>query len=422
MDTTNNPILSELAEKTLRSFNTLANASDDMTLNINNSPIVGLVDIILNDAIFKIASDIHIEPNTAILNIRFRIDGLLYEYAALPLALHPFIVARLKIISKLNTVEKRKPQDGNLSYKYLDKTVDIRVAVIPTIHGEKIVLRLLNTSGKLLNIDELNLSAANKKLFQKLYTRPSGLILNTGPVNSGKTTTLYAALQELNSIEKNIMTIEDPVEYKLDGINQVQINELQGLNFNIGLRAILRQDPNIVLIGEIRDNDTAKTAVRAALTGHLVLSTLHASNAVNAVLRLLDMQIEPYLLAATLAGCLSQRLVRKICPDCIESYTPKINSAEYNFLQKHHIQYDKLFHGRGCNKCNNSGYHGRIAIHEIFLANKNIKNAIYNTADSAAIEKLAWENGMISLLSDGINKCIEQKTTLAEIMRISDDD
>ncbi|MBB5336504.1 GspE/PulE family protein [Pectinatus brassicae] len=419
---TNNLSLNELAEKTLRSFNTLVNTSADMTLNISSSPIVGLVDRILNDAIFKIASDIHIEPTNTILNIRFRIDGMLYKYAALSLTLHPFIIARLKIISKLNTVEKRKPQDGNLSYSYLDKIIDIRIAIIPTIYGEKIVLRLLNTSGKLLNINELDLSTANKQLFKKLYTRPSGLILNTGPVNSGKTTTLYAALQELNSVEKNIMTIEDPVEYKLEGINQVQIYESQGLNFNTGLRAILRQDPSIILIGEIRDNDTAKTAVRAALTGHLVLSTLHASNAASAVLRLLDMQIEPYLLSATLAGCLSQRLVRKICPNCIESYVPEINSTEYKFLQKHHIHYDKLYRGRGCNKCNNSGYHGRIAIHEIFLASKDIKNAIYNTADSNTIEKLAQENGMISLLQDGLNKCLDQKTTLTEIMRINDND
>ncbi|WP_196594289.1 GspE/PulE family protein [Pectinatus sottacetonis] len=413
--------LNELADKTLRSFDQIQKSTNTTSINISSSPIVELVNKIINDAIFQNASDIHIEPTTTLITIRLRIDGVLNKYASLPISLHPLIISRLKILGELNIVEKRQPQDGNITYTYKNKTIDIRISTIPTIYGEKMVMRLLNTSGKLLSLEELALSPLNYAAFNSLFHRSSGLILNTGPVNSGKTTTLYAALKELNTIEKNIVTIEDPVEYKLNGINQVQVNEKTGLTFEKGLRAMLRQDPDILLIGEIRDSKTAEAAVRAALTGHLILSTLHTKNAASAVLRMLDLGIKPYLLAATLSGCLSQRLLRRICPYCREKYLPATNSPAYKFMHKQKIPPDNLFHGRGCPKCNNSGYLGQIAVQEIFSVDSDIKQAIYENTNIDLLTQLAVKNGMRPLISDAIDKVKQKQTTIEEIIRIMND-
>ncbi len=412
--------LVELAEKTLRSFH-IQNNTSDINLNVSGSPIVGLVDKIISSAISVKASDIHIEPQTENLRIRLRIDGILVNYANLPVMLHSLIISRIKILSGMNTVEKRQPQDGSLSYKYEAKTIDIRIAIVPTIYGEKMVMRLLNVSGRLFTINELELSEANENLFYNLFHRPSGLILNTGPVNSGKTTTLYAALNVLNSTEKNIMTIEDPVEYKLSGINQMQIDGKMGLTFENGLHAILRQDPDIILIGEIRDGITAKTAIRAALTGHLVLSTLHTNSAASAILRMLDMGVEPYLLSATLAGCISQRLLRRICPYCASPYTAPINSSQSAFIEKYCIPKDKIYYGKGCEKCHNTAYSGRIAVQEILTVNNILQKAVSSIKDGDSFKEIAVQNGMRPLLYDAIDKVLQKKTTIDEIIRIISD-
>ncbi|MDQ0204192.1 GspE/PulE family protein [Pectinatus haikarae] len=412
--------LNELAEKTLRSFNKSGNNIDLPDLNISAAPIVGLVDKIINNAILQNVSDIHFEPREKNMCIRVRIDGILKDYVTLPSELHQLIISRIKIISCMNTVEKRKPQDGSMSYKYAGKTIDIRISTIPTIHGEKLVMRLLNILGRCFTVEELELNYKNEASFRKLFHRPSGLILNTGPVNSGKTATLYAALNELNTPEKNIVTIEDPVEYKLDNITQIQINEKTGLSFEEGMRAVLRQDPDIIFIGEIRDEKTAATAVRAALTGHLVLSTLHTGNAVSAILRMLDMKIEPYLLAEVLAGCLSQRLLRRICPHCKISYEPVENSEQYIFMQKYAIK--QAFRGKGCAFCGNSGYFGRIAVQEILTVKASLKKSICLKDSSSVMKEIAVGDEMVPLFNDGIEKIIRGKTTISEIMRVINED
>ena len=278
----------------------------------NDAPVIMLVDKIIQQAIDVNASDIHIEPTAEIVRIRFRIDGQLCETHELPISVHAFFVSRLKIMSSLDTTETRMPQDGRIHYEYAQKTIDLRISTMPVMYGEKVVIRILDKSASLLQTSELGFSPANFKLFTDLCHRSYGMILNTGPVNSGKTTTLYAALNAINTPSKNIITIEDPVEYCLDGISQIQVNPKKGLSFSVGLRSILRQDPNIIMVGEIRDKETAEIAVRAALTGHLVFSTLHTNNAIGAIVRLFDMGIEPFLIASSILGVLAQRLVRKI--------------------------------------------------------------------------------------------------------------
>ncbi|TCS79348.1 type IV pilus assembly protein PilB [Pectinatus cerevisiiphilus] len=420
MTTMENNSLNELAEKTLRSFKRNNNNLNSTDLNITGAPIVELVDKIINNAILQKASDIHFEPREKNMCIRMRVDGILKNYAVFQRELHPLLISRIKIISNMNTVEKRKPQDGSMSYKYSDRIIDIRISTIPSIHGEKLVMRLLNILGRCFTINELALSPANENMFCKLFHRSSGLILNTGPVNSGKTATLYAALNELNAPEKNIVTIEDPVEYKLDNITQIQINEGIGLTFEEALRATLRQDPDIILIGEIRDEQTAAIAVRAALTGHLVLSTLHTGSAVNAILRMLDMRVEPYLLSEALAGCLSQRLLRCICPHCKTVYKPVENSLEDAFMKKYSLKYS--FYGQGCDFCENSGYLGRMAVQEIFIVRSAMRKSICRREDSSILKEIAMKNEMKPLLNDAIEKVLEGKTTISEIMRVINDD
>lgn len=420
MNITENNSLNELAEKTLRVFGGNVNNEVDVNISITGAPIVELVKKIMTIAIKSEASDIHFEPHEKNMSIRMRIDGILQYIITLPLLLHAPMISRLKIISGMDTVEQRKPQDGSMSYKYDGRMIDTRISIIPSIYGEKLVLRLLNTLGRCLKVDELALSKKNRKIFEHLINRPSGLILNTGPVNSGKTTTLYAALNKLATVEKNIVTIEDPVEYKLMNVTQMQVNEKIGLTFEVGLRTVLRQDPNIILIGEIRDECTAAIATRAALTGHLVFSTLHTANAVNAIFRMLDMQVKSYLLAEVLAGCISQRLLRCICEHCRTNYIPDENSLQKKFMQKYAIK--SAFYGKGCEECNNTGYAGRIAVQEIFVVNANMRKAIAAKANSVVVKNIALENGMQPLLSDAIAKITEGKTTISEVMRVINED
>lgn len=408
----------KIVEMTLLSLH----SADHHSINsptVTNAPVVNLVNQIIINAIEMNASDIHIEPVNNIIRIRIRIDGVLQELCEpLPIKLLSFIVSRLKIMSKINSIEYRIPQDGRITFPYHGREIDIRVSTMPLIDGEKIVLRLLNLSHSLLNIDELDFSPENEQMFRSWCHKPYGLILNVGPVNSGKTTTLYAAIAELNSPSRNIVTIEDPVEYHLSGINQIQVNPKVNLTFSNGLRSVLRQDPDIVMLGEIRDEETAEIAIRAALTGHLFFTTLHTGDAVGAVFRLLDMKVVPYLLAASLIGIMGQRLVRRLCPFCAEKYIVSQNSPDSALLGDTYSPEMEFKRAVGCEKCNNTGYKGRIAIHELLPITDKLRSAILERQDLHSFEKLALDENMHSLLSDGIAKALAGKTTLSEIRRV----
>lgn len=407
-----------LVENSLRGLKTSPGAGTANT-SLPSAPVVALVDRLICDALDMNASDLHLEPSVCSMQIRMRIDGILHKYPHnIPLELIKNIIGRIKIMSGLNTFENRLPQDGRISFSYHEQTIDIRVSTMPLLNGEKVVLRLLNASHQFLNISELDFSATNEQLFRSWYHKPNGLILNVGPVNSGKTTTLYAALNELNDISQNIVTIEDPVEYHLPGINQIQINEKIDFTFIKALRAILRQDPNIIMLGEIRDEETAEIAIRAALTGHLLFTTLHTGDSVGAIFRLLDMGVLPYLLSASLIGIMAQRLVRRLCPHCREKYKPEPNSPDSLLLGSYFDNNTEIYRANGCEKCHQSGYSGRLAIHELLPITDNLRLAINNRIDRPTFEKLAAAEHLKPLLIDGIEKVLQGKTSVPEIQRV----
>jgi type IV pilus assembly protein PilB len=384
-----------------------------------DAPIIGLVNSFLSQAIKDIASDIHIEPQDKALRVRFRIDGMLREVGSFPRDIHPAIVARIKIISEMDIAEKRVPQDGRIKIKEADRDVDVRVSTLPTIMGEKVVMRLLDQNAVILDINKLGFSTENLNKYCNIYSQSYGMILVTGPTGSGKTTTLYSTLSKVNSPNENIITLEDPVEYRLPGINQVQVNPKAGLTFASGLRSVLRQDPNIVLVGEIRDSETANIAIRAALTGHLVFSTLHTNDAAGTVTRLLDMDVEPFLVASSVLGVVAQRLVRTICPGCKECYIPPPDSLERLFLGVEPNSPITLYRGIGCSRCNHTGYRGRMAIHEVMPITSQIREAINCKASSDAINKIAITQGMSTMCQDGIQKAILGLTDILEVMRVA---
>lgn len=383
------------------------------------APAVELVDRIIEKAVRLRASDVHIEPQADMVRIRCRIDGFLREVLRLPLSVHSSLVSRVKIMAEMNIAEKRVPQDGRVQVKVLDHDVDLRVSSIPTIYGEKLVLRILDKSSLLLDLEELGFEPEALSRYRYLFNRAYGMILLTGPTGSGKTTTLYATLRELNTEDRNIVTIEDPVEYVLPGINQTGINPKAGLTFASGLRSFLRQDPDVIMVGEIRDSETADIAIRAATAGHLVLSTLHTGDAVGAVTRLLEMGVEPYLLASALTGVVAQRLVRRICPHCRESYLPEQGGSEALFLSYSGRSIETLYRGKGCQRCDGSGYGGRVAIQEVMLVGPRIRELILEKAPSDRLRAVAVSEGMVSLKEDGIGKALKGVTTLAEIMRVT---
>jgi type IV pilus assembly protein PilB len=384
-----------------------------------DAPIIGLVNSFLSQAIKDIASDIHIEPQDKTLRVRFRIDGLLREVGSFPRDIHPAIVARIKIISEMDIAEKRVPQDGRIKIKEAGRDVDVRVSTLPTIMGEKVVMRLLDQNAVILDINKLGFSTENLKKYRNFYSQSYGMVLVTGPTGSGKTTTLYSTLSKVNSPNENIITLEDPVEYRLAGINQVQINPKAGLTFASGLRSVLRQDPNIVLVGEIRDSETADIAIRAALTGHLVFSTLHTNDAAGTITRLLDMDVEPFLVASSVLGVVAQRLVRTICPDCKENYTPPPDSLERLFLGVEPNSPMTLYRGVGCSHCNHTGYRGRMAIHEVMPITSQIREAINRKASSDEISNIAITQGMSTMCQDGIQKALTGLTDIREVMRVA---
>ena len=390
---------------------------------ITDAPIAKIVSTILEYAVTSRASDVHIEPQEDRVRVRYRIDGILYDKLSLPRNVEEQLVSRIKILAELKIDERRIPQDGRLNFKVGQDEVDLRVSTIPTVKGEKIELRLLRKSGGVPTLPELGLNGTALKSLETATLRAHGIILVCGPTGSGKTTTLYSILSRLNTTKVNIASLEDPVEYEIAGVNQVQINPAVGLTFASGLRSFLRQDPNIILVGEIRDKETTDLAIQAALTGHLVFSTLHTSNAAGALPRLLDLGAESFLLASTVNAIAAQRIVRRICPSCKVVYVPpmaliaEIKSVLGNLLsEKDEI---KLYRGKGCGQCENLGYIGRIGIYEVMPASEKISRLIIERADNISMEKQAIAEGMITLKQDGYLKVVGGETTIEEVLRVA---
>jgi general secretion pathway protein E len=391
----------------------------DLLEDTSEAPVIKFVNLMLSKAAKNRASDIHIEPYQRDLNIRFRIDGLLYNMFNPPKRLHPSVTSRIKVMSGLNIAEKRIPQDGRIEIRVGDKPVDIRVSTLPTVFGERVVLRLLDKSAKMFELHELGIPDGHLADIRTLITLSHGIILVTGPTGSGKTTTLYAALSEINTPEKNIITIEDPVEYQISGIGQVHVNRKVGLTFANGLRTIVRQDPDVILVGEIRDLETAEIAIQAALTGHLVFSTLHTNDAASAVTRLIDMGIEPFLITSSVLAIVAQRLVRTVCPYC---KCPSEMTSEYRKelnVNEDDLKRASLCMGQGCEKCLDTGYLGRTGIYEIMRVTERIKKTILTTSDANIIKQAAVEEGMKTLRHDGADKVIRGISTTEEILRVT---
>lgn len=392
---------------------------------IREAPIAKIISTILEFAVRSRASDVHIEPEEDKTRVRYRIDGILHEKLILPQRIHEALISRIKILSEMKIDEKRIPQDGRFNFKTDTEEVDLRVSSLPTVHGEKIVMRLLKKSGGIPTLGELGLRGTALKNFEDAILRPHGIILICGPTGSGKTTSLYSVLSKINTTKVNIVTIEDPVEYKIKGVNQVQINPQAGLTFATGLRSFLRQDPNIIMVGEIRDRETTDLAIQAALTGHLVFSTLHTKSASQALPRLLDMGAEPFLLASSITCIVAQRICRRVCQECKEEFTPKeeIMADVKKVLGKLFIEDKKnaFVKGKGCDVCNNTGYFGRLGIFEVLPVSEKVGRLILERAPGVDIERMASEEGMVTLKQDGYLKVLEQITTIEEVLRVAQD-
>lgn len=397
--------------------------SGDLEAMVEEAPIVRLVNLLITQAVKDRASDIHLEPTEKELVIRYRVDGRLKKIMTSPKNTQAAIISRIKIISGMNIAEKRLPQDGRIQMRVEGIPIDLRVSCIPIVFGEKVVMRILFKSNVLAKMETLGFLPDTLERFRSIYKQPHGIILVTGPTGSGKSTTLSSVLNELNSSEENIMTVEDPVEYQITGINQVQVNAKAGLTFAMALRSFLRQDPDIIMVGEIRDGETAQIATQAALTGHLVLSTLHTNDAPSSVTRLIDMKIEPFLVASTVIGILAQRLVRGICPDCKKAYTLAPDHIYYEIARQNlpDCPPEKLvfYKGEGCRRCNGKGYSKRLAIHEVLLVNQELRSLISKNVPSSDLKEMAVKHGMRTLFQDGLLKALEGKTTLEEIVRIA---
>ena len=397
-------------------------AEDDLTSVrevTEDAPIVKLVNLLITQAVQDRASDIHIEPSEHDLRIRYRIDGVLHEVMRPPKNIQSGIVSRLKIMADINIAERRVPQDGRISATIGGRAIDLRVATLPTVYGEKVVMRILDKSTALLKLDDLGFLPNNRERFEQAYRRPYGTILVTGPTGSGKSTTLYATLNIVNDEAKNVITVEDPVEYRLAGINQVQVNGKAGLTFAAALRSILRSDPDIVLVGEIRDRETATIAVEAALTGHLVLSTLHTNDAASTPTRLVEMGVEPFLVASALDCIVAQRLARRLCAKCREAYRP--SPSDLIAAGWHEEEVDDLpevFRPKGCQACGKTGFHGRFALHEVLLVSEDIERLIVDRGHSEDIKKVAVAQGMLTLRQAGLSQVRAGLTSVEEILRV----
>lgn len=387
------------------------------------APIIRLVNQLIFQAAKDRASDIHIEPYERDLLVRFRIDGVLYDILSPPKRFQPIITSRIKVMAGLNIAEKRLPQDGRIRIRLAGKDIDIRVSIVPTAHGERVVMRLLDRASTLLQLEELGLTGNKLDTVNRLIRQSHGIILVTGPTGSGKTTTLYACLAKINTTDKNIITIEDPIEYQLHGIGQIQVNPKIDLTFANGLRSILRQDPDVIMVGEIRDTETAEIAIQAALTGHLVFSTLHTNDSFGAMTRLLDMGIEPFLVSSSVIAVMAQRLVRRVCTDCREAYRPTREEIEEVGITPQQLGGREIYkQGPGCSNCKGKGYRGRTGIHELLVVDDEIRSLVMKNADAASIRRTATAHGMNTLREDGAEKVLAGITTIEEVLRVTQDD
>ena len=384
--------------------------------------IVKFVQQIITNALTNRASDIHIEPMDDHLRIRYRIDGVCFTMDPAPKRLQGPVIQRLKIMAGMMIEEKRKPQDGRIKVKIGEKSLDLRVSCLPSVHGESVVMRLLDSDSLKLSLDDMGMDPTDLKVFQGLIKRPNGIILVTGPTGSGKTTTLYATLHTLNTIDRKIITAEDPVEYHLNGINQCQVNHKIGMNFPRILRAMLRQAPNVILVGEIRDAETAQIAIQASLTGHLVFSTLHTNDAPSALTRLIDMGVPPFLVATSIQAVLAQRLIRTNCPKCLEPFTPDARQIDLLKLRPEQLSNQQFKRGKGCDNCKGSGYRGRRGIFEMMTMNRSIRDLAFNKASTSEVRKAAVANGMNTLSMDGSRKALQGITTPEEVLRMAKTD
>jgi type IV pilus assembly protein PilB len=391
--------------------------SDDLEKMAGQSPIIKFVNYLISNAVREGASDIHIEPKEKYMRTRYRIDGVLFEMKQSPMKMHPAIVSRIKIMADLDISERRLPQDGKIKVSVAGRAIDLRISTLPTSHGEKVVIRVLDSESITRGLEQLGMEPDVMKGFDRQIAMPHGILLVTGPTGSGKSTTLYSALCQMDGDKLNVSTVEDPVEYELGFCNQVQVSEKIGLDFAISLRSLLRQDPDVIMIGEIRDNETARIAVQAALTGHLVLSTLHTNDAACSITRLVDIGIEPYLIAASLNGVLAQRLVRKICPKCKEVY--KVSEHMARYVEKEGVEPGQIYHGAGCDCCRGSGYLGRVGIYELLIIDEQFRDMINKDSSVNNMRRSFHESGRRSLFDDGIMKVKQGLTTMEEVLRVT---
>lgn len=396
--------------------------TQDLLDSDDEAPIIRLVNTLLFRAIKDRASDIHVEPGEHDISVRFRIDGIMYEIMRPPKKAQASILSRIKIMSDIDIAEKRIPQDGRIKIKLGGKSIDIRVSTLPTSHGERIVMRILDTSNVLLNLEDLGFDPDQLALIKRINNLAHGIFLVTGPTGSGKTSTLYACLSSINSREVNIITVEDPVEIQLQGIGQIQVNTKVDLTFANGLRSILRQDPDVIMVGEIRDKETAEIAIQASLTGHMVYSTIHTNDAAGSITRLVDMGVEPFLVSSSLVAAMAQRLVRRLCPNCREAYNPTSIELRELSLTPEKIQGRPIYRAKGCSQCSNTGYQGRMGIYEVMPVDEKIRALIIKNTDSGTIKKAAVESGVRTLRDDGANKVLKGQTTIEEVVRITQDD
>jgi general secretion pathway protein E len=419
-----NTVIEEVAEELdSQNLDQLAEevgGSEDLLDVVNRPPVIRLVNDILFRALQMRASDIHIHPFETKIVIRYRIDGILYDTLTLNRNVLSLVISRIKVMAGMDIAERRMPQDGRCSVRIGQREVDLRVSTVPTSYGERAVLRLLDKSSGILTLEQLGFFEEDRKVFDRVINRSHGVIFVTGPTGSGKSTTLYACLSQIDATVKNIMTVEDPIEYQLGGISQMQVAPKKGMNFVNALRHILRQDPDVIMVGEVRDEETAAMAIQSSLTGHLVFSTLHTNDAAGAISRLLDFGVEPYLVSSSLICVLAQRLVRRICPDCKTAYDPPAHELRDLGIMEH--EKSAFYIGAGCAKCFDTGYRGRTGIYELMILNEDIREMIYGKTTAGAIKKKALELGMQTLRMDGARKAQDGQTTIAEVLRVTQSD
>lgn len=415
-------VMSDLADENLDSVSQELEETQDLLESDDEAPIIRLVNSLLFRAVKQKASDIHVEPFEKDLVVRFRIDGVLYDIMHPPKKVQNSVISRIKIMADLNIAEKRVPQDGRIKIKLAGKDIDIRVSTLPTSFGESVVMRILDKSKVLLDLGQIGVTGDYLQQMEDLIHHKHGIILVTGPTGSGKTTTLYAMLSQINNTDVKIITVEDPVEYQLPGINQTQVNSKIGLTFAAGLRSILRQDPDVVMIGEIRDKETAEIAIQASLTGHLVISTLHTNDSASAATRLIDMGVEPFLVASSVIGIIAQRLVRTLCHECRERHTPSDFELEQLGVERSQIQENYIYRPKGCASCLDTGYQGRCGIHEIMMISDEVRGMVMRNASTSEVKRQAMESGMKTLREVAADKVLSGETSIEEVLRVTQED